>query len=262
MNSEYVPPRPDGMHPTPAVPTGSTSAEDGGRPVATWRWYEALGVYLLGTIVVGIVTLPLLTAISSKSLAELITSIVDDFLLVGFLLFWLRRRHPRWKAIMGFPKNAWPEIRAGVGFGALLYPVVVFAVGLAVNVVLTAISGKMVRAPEQLPTNLSGVRVVLVIVFGVLIAPPAEEFFFRGCLFRSIRDRHGFAAGALGSGAAFGLAHYLPGPWQDTVLLMTVMVFTGFGLAYLYERRGNLLANVVAHATFNVIGLALILAFR
>ncbi len=262
MSSEYIPPRPDGMHPAPAVPAGPASVGDAERPIATWRWFEALGVYLIGILVVGIITLPILTAISSKSLAELVASIADDFLLVGFLFLWLRWRHPRWKAIMGFPKRAWPEIGAGIRFGALMYPVVVFGVGLAVNFLLTAISGKMVRVPQQTPTNLSGIRIVLVIVFGVLIAPPAEEFFFRGCLFRSIRDRHGFGAGALGSGAAFGLAHYLQGPWQDTVLLMSVMVFAGFGLAYLYERRGNLLANVVAHATFNVIGLALILAFR
>ena len=39
-----------------------------------------------------------------------------------------------------------------------------------------------------------------------------------------------------------------------------MICFVGFGLAYVYERRGSLLANMAAHATFNAIGFALILA--
>jgi membrane protease YdiL (CAAX protease family) len=38
------------------------------------------------------------------------------------------------------------------------------------------------------------------------------------------------------------------------------MVFTGFGLSYIYERRGAILAPMAAHVAFNVIGLTLIYA--
>ncbi len=260
MRPEHIPPRPDGMHPveTPA----SAEPPAGGRPRATWRWFEALGVYLLGIVVAGLLTIPLLAAISSDSLGELVSSIAYDVLLTGFLLLWLRRWHPGWKRVMGFPTELWPEIRAGAWFGLKMYPAIVFGVGFLANVVLTAVSGKTVRAPDQLPSNLSGGRVLLAVVLGVLIAPAAEEFFFRGCLFRAIRDRYGFLAGGFGSAFVFGLAHYALGAWQNTVLLMSVMVVTGFALAYLYERRGNLVANMVAHATFNVIGLTLILTLR
>ena len=75
-----------------------------------------------------------------------------------------------------------------------------------------------------------------------------------GILFRSVRDRRGFWLGALVSGLIFGLAHYQAAAWQDTVLLQSIMVFTGVALAYIYERRGNLLANVAAHMVFNVVG--------
>jgi membrane protease YdiL (CAAX protease family) len=61
---------------------------------------------------------------------------------------------------------------------------------------------------------------------------------------------------------AFGLIHFIPGAWQDSVLLMSVMVFTGIALAWFHDRRDNLLANIVAHMTFNVIGLTLIYAIR
>jgi membrane protease YdiL (CAAX protease family) len=36
------------------------------------------------------------------------------------------------------------------------------------------------------------------------------------------------------------------------------MVVTGFCLALLYDRRKNLVANIAAHCTFNIIGVILI----
>ena len=37
------------------------------------------------------------------------------------------------------------------------------------------------------------------------------------------------------------------------------MVFTGIGLAWIYERRGTIVAPMAAHMTFNVVGLVVIL---
>ena len=60
------------------------------------------------------------------------------------------------------------------------------------------------------------------------------------------------------SAVVFGAAHY-QGQWQNGLLLSLVMVFIGLGLAFIYERRGNIVANMAAHATFNVIGFIFIL---
>jgi membrane protease YdiL (CAAX protease family) len=40
------------------------------------------------------------------------------------------------------------------------------------------------------------------------------------------------------------------------------MTFTGVSLAWIYERRGNLVSNIAAHMTFNAIGMFLILTSR
>ncbi len=181
---------------------------------------------------------------------------------VALLVLWLQAFHPRWREVIGFPRRVWPEVRAGLGFGALLYPVIVLGVGIVVNLLLQVITGRSVRSPRQLPAHLSEAGVAVSIVYAVVIAPIHEELFFRGILFRSLADRYGFAIGAAGSGLAFGLIHYVPGPWYGSVLLMSVMVFTGVALAWFYERRGNIVASMVAHATFNVIGLTLIIALR
>jgi CAAX protease family protein len=92
----------------------------------------------------------------------------------------------------------------------------------------------------------------------VLAAPIGEELFFRGFLFAALRARHGFWSSALLSSAAFGLVHVV----QGSFLLVPIIFVVGLGLAWVYERRGSLLASITAHATFNAIGLAIILALR
>jgi hypothetical protein len=48
------------------------------------------------------------------------------------------------------------------------------------------------------------------------------------------------------SGLLFGASHVVDAPWRDVVFLQTLMVFTGVGLALIYERRANLVADVAA----------------
>jgi membrane protease YdiL (CAAX protease family) len=252
--SDFVPPRPD----QPAQP----APEEPERPKATWPWWEAVGVYIAIFLVSSFLSIPLVVAIHPSGLANLVASAAVALLNVGLLLLWLSRFHPDWKAAVGFPRRPWPEVRAGALFGAVLYPVIVIGVGFVLTVLFQSLSGHAVEAPRQLPEHLSMIGVALSILYAVFIAPIHEEFFFRGILFRSIRDRYGFTVGAVGSGLAFGLIHYIPGPALGSLLLMSVMVFTGIALAYVYERRGNIAANVVAHATFNTIGLILIFGVR
>ncbi len=256
--SDPIPPRPDGLYPT--LPEPPLAPE---RPAATWRWWEAILVYLVIAILLGsLVALPLFLLIRSRGLADLTASAAIAVTNVALLVLWLHRFHPLWRRIIGFPRRVWPEVRAGIAFGVIVYPTIVIGVGILVSLLLEAIAGQDVSAPKQIPAHLSAVGVAVSIAYAVVIAPIHEELFFRGILFRSLRDRYGFGIGAVGSGAAFGLIHYVPGPWYSSLLLVSVMVVTGMALAYLYERRGNIVASVVAHATFNVIGLSFIFALR
>jgi uncharacterized protein len=254
--SDPVPPRPDLP---PHVPPFPEAPE---RPRATWRWWEAILVYLLILLVSSIAAVPVFLLIRSRGLANLSASATSAVVTVTLLVWWLQRFHPRWRDVIGVPRRIWPEVGAGAGFGALLYPVIVFGVGIALTVVLELVTGRSIQPPRQLPAHLSGVGVAVSIAYGLVIAPIHEELFFRGILFRSLADRYGFAVGAGGSGVAFGLIHYVPAGFYGSLLLMGVMVFTGVALAWFYERRGNIVANMVAHATFNAIGLTLILSLR
>jgi uncharacterized protein len=254
--NEPIPPRPDLLHRLPS------EGRADGPPKANWSWYEAVGVYVLALFLGGFAALPVFQAIRSEDLANVTASILVSLVVLVVLLLWLGRLHPGWREVIRFPARVWPEVRTGVVFGIALYPAIVFVVGVVFTLILQAVSGHSVSAPEQVGTRLSWVGVTLTVFYAIVLAPAGEELFFRGILFRSIRDRHGFALGAIASGLAFGLVHYVPAPWQDSLLLMSVMVCTGVALAWLHDRRGNLLANMVAHATFNVIGLVLIFSIR
>lgn len=257
MSAEQIPPRPDGLHPVPAAPAPPTAE----RPRATWSWWEAMAVYLLAILLGGVATVPVLRAVGDEDLANLVATALTAIVIVGVLLAWLSTAHRSWRAVVGFPPPGrwWAEVRSGIGFGLLLYPGLVFGVGLVLSVVLRAISGEVVETPEQVPSDLSSVGIVVAAVYAVVIAPIHEELFFRGILFRALRGRYGLGAGLIGSATAFSLIHYMDGPWPGTVLLMGVMFFNGIALAWFSERRGNVVSNTVAHMVFNVIGLTLIL---
>jgi membrane protease YdiL (CAAX protease family) len=269
--SDPVPPRPDGMHAVPAAPIpvvagpGVAGSGVAGRPKATWSWWEGLAVYVVSFVLAGIATVPILSALKDdENLGNIVSTAIAAVVIVGVLLLWLSRAHPGWREVIGFPdRGRWlAEIRTSVGFGLLLYPAMVLVVGLVVSLVLEVVSGHAVPAPEQVPKGLSTVGAVVTAVYAIGIAPIHEELFFRGILFRGVRDRYGLLAGFLATGTAFSLIHYIDGPWQGAVLLMGVMFFNGMALAWWYERRGTIVASVVAHMVFNVIGIVLIFGTR
>jgi membrane protease YdiL (CAAX protease family) len=252
-----IPPRPDRLHPT-------TLGADGA-PVATWGWIEALGIYLLAFLAAGLATVPVFAAMGEESdLASIVATVVAAMMIIGVLLLWLSKAHRGWPAVIRMPvRGRWRrDAGAGMVFGIGLYPVSVFVVGGIVLILLQVLSGDSVQAPEQIPQDLSPVAVAFTVVYALAIAPFGEELFFRGILFRALRDRFGFPVGAVGSGVAFGLIHYIPGPAIDAALLMLVMTFVGAAFAFIYERRGSFVAPLAAHMTFNVIGLVLILGLR
>jgi membrane protease YdiL (CAAX protease family) len=262
MSSERLPPLPDDLRPPPPVPDEITGLAL--RPKATWKAWEAIALYVAALAFTGISTLPIIRSIENEDLATLAASAVGAVVIALGILVWLWNMHPGWREVLGFPRRGewWMEMRSSIGFGLVLYPAMVFGVGLVLSLVLGLVSGEPVEAPEQVPSDPSTAAAVLTVVYAIVIAPVHEELFFRGVLFRAVRDRYGFLPGLLATGVGFSLVHFLEVEWQDAVLLMGVMFFNGMALAWWYERRGTIVAPVVAHVVFNVIGLSLILTLR
>jgi membrane protease YdiL (CAAX protease family) len=81
----------------------------------------------------------------------------------------------------------------------------------------------------------------------IVLAPVAEELFFRGIVQSFVRQHLGTRWGAvLISSLVFGLAHYVQ---PHVVVPLTAL---GFVLGYLYEKRGSLWAPIVLHILFNL----------
>jgi membrane protease YdiL (CAAX protease family) len=81
-----------------------------------------------------------------------------------------------------------------------------------------------------------------------VVAPIAEELFFRGFLFGALR-KHGLWLAALVSGITFGLVHVSSSPIGFIVPLAALGVI----LALLYERTGSLYPPIALHALNNSI---------
>jgi len=224
-----------------------------GLPPVTWRWWEAIVVFLIAIVVGAILAAPGL-AFKSTHLRQVVAELGAEVGIGATVLLWLWVLHRRSIRAIGIPANIGREIGAGVLGGVAIYAAGVFVVGSIVSAFLRAASNRPIRAPHQLPVHLSSPELVLAGITVVFVAPVAEELFFRGMLFRSLRTRHTFAFAGTISAFFFGLAHYPGGAWQNALLLPLVMFSVGFGLAWLYERRGNIVANMAAHAAFNVIG--------
>ncbi len=91
-------------------------------------------------------------------------------------------------------------------------------------------------------------------VLAVIVAPVVEEVLFRGCVYPALRAIHGWRPALLVSAVLFGLVHAVPA-------VILPMVLFGLALGWLAERTGSLLAPIVAHAAFNGLTVATLLAF-
>ena len=257
--SAYVPPPP-----RPDVPWEEALP---GPTVATWRWWEAVIASVVAWVIGGIAVLPLI-ALMRPSASDpaggdaLFIATISNVVTLGALILWLRSVHPGWVEIIGWPRRE--RVLREAAIGAVLGVLVRIASGVAATVIVLAlrsVSDRSVDLPTQVSTDLSGWGLVAFAVFAVIAAPVLEEFVFRGLLFRSIADRHGFWPGALVSAFAFGAFHLLtPGNGLDVLALGLTHVGTGIGLAWIYWWRKNLLANIAGHAAFNLIAVIAIVA--
>jgi membrane protease YdiL (CAAX protease family) len=84
----------------------------------------------------------------------------------------------------------------------------------------------------------------------VTVGPFAEELFFRGLGVRAL-GLFGVAAAVIATGVIFGLAHGILGALPPLALF-------GIGLAWVRARSGSLWPGVIAHVTYNGLGILLL----
>jgi len=199
-----------------------------------------------------------------EGLPQIVATVAADVAFLGAMLVWLTWRTRDWRSRVGitFGAKGLRDASVGFGLGALLYLVIGVVVAVPLLWLFRRVFGADVTPPDQIPGGLSINAKILTAFLALVLAPITEELFYRGIFYRSLRDRHGVVVGAVVSGLLFGASHVVDAPWRDVVFLQTLMVFTGVGLALIYERRANLVADIAAHVAFNVIGIVIIFTSR
>lgn len=95
----------------------------------------------------------------------------------------------------------------------------------------------------------------VIVVAVVVVAPIAEELFFRGVVFNAWEREYGTRVAVLGSAALFAAIH------GSLFLLLPIFVL-GVGLALVYRSTRSLPATILLHAGFNAITVTITLLAR
>lgn len=150
----------------------------------------------------------------------------------------------------------WVDIAYGLGIsGILLF--LAAGVGYGVSALVGLDPGADESSNTQIVSDAAdGPAFIIIFIAAVVMAPIAEELFFRGLCLRAIEKRFGTAAGVLGSTFLFTLPHFTNPSLAGTTVLFAVISTVGLVLGILTVKTGRLGAAVIAHAAFNGIGVA------
>jgi membrane protease YdiL (CAAX protease family) len=247
--------------PPPAPPQFEASVPEDLR--SPWGWVDLLlfigfgflGLLVAAGIVVGVGVIGFWMSIrdlsqASTTPAKSIIAILAQTVWSGFVLLYfyalvrVRTREPFWRA-MGWRglhftgQTTSASILRCLGGGAMLALIVSFA-------------GRFFNEKSDLPIEelfRSRQTVILLMGFGILVAPLVEETMFRGFLYPIVGRRFGVAAGVIATGVLFGAMHaqQLWGGWGQISLLIGV----GIVLTWVRARTGTVAASYLVHLGYN-----------
>jgi uncharacterized protein len=248
---QFPPPPPP---PVPQLPEPIIAQPDTEVP---WRGREALAVVLLalatGAFFTMIVTV-LLTPHGNvtdqeRNVLTLSATIIIEGSLGLWVWLWVRLRHRAGLRELGIRFH-----RGDIGAGVVTALAGLVAAQIATQIVISiweGAAGHPIKQPEQLPSLHGAGQLVLAAFAVIIVAPFAEELFFRGFLYQALRRWRGVTQAILLSAAVFAISHGAP--------LLIVGIFPlGIILAYMFQRRDSLVTTIAAHMTYNTIGFILL----
>lgn len=222
-----------------------------GLPDRTPRWpawtapvalIAGFAVAIFGYIVIGAIAA--IAGADAENLpagVDIAATVVQDAALVGSAVMFARMTGRPRPAQFGLrPTRPWPALGwiAATWFGFFLFSVI-WVAALGIN--------EKDDLPDQLGADKSTLAMLAVAGLVCVVAPIAEEVFFRGYFFTALRNWKGLWPAAILTGLTFGAIHAGSAP---VGYLVPLAVF-GFGLCLLYDRTGSLYPCIVLHAFNN-----------
>ena len=248
MSSPPAPAPPPSLHEAPELPEGIERPPPPDRPA--WKpwtaWVgliAAFGAALIGALCVGIVG-----ALAGADFADptpavnIGATVVQDLCLVAAAVLFA--------SMAGRPLPAQFGLRPTSPWKALGWMVATFVAFYVVTLVWVAIVGgdpDDEKLPDELGADRSTFALLAVAFLVSVVAPIAEEFFFRGFFYGALRNWRGVLPAAIITGLVFGAIHAGSADWE---FLLPLGVF-GFLLCLLRERTGSLYPCIVLHCANN-----------
>jgi membrane protease YdiL (CAAX protease family) len=235
--------------PVPAPPPAPPELPEGVDPFPRWPlWYGPFGIacgFATGIVGAIMLALPMLgiAAVTEAdfedtlpALGELATVVQDVGLVAIAVLLADRTGPPRaWHFGLRRPP-AWPALGWAV-------------VALAVFWVFVLPLELLPEGPSEEISPKVGLALLLIVgTVLIVVAPVAEEFFFRGFFYRSLRSRMPVLPAAAVDGMVFGLLHAPNG-----LIAVPLISILGFLMCLLYERTGSLYPCIAVHAAHNTL---------
>jgi uncharacterized protein len=258
--SSAPPPSP----PSPALPPQTADSPEP-PPVASdqppWRLWSVPAAIVLGlalgvaaTIVVEVVaTVGGSGLVHPTPAVSIIGDVVFDLSFVAAALYFASLHGRPRASDFGYRRvSVGLAVKAFV-IAAISYYVLTYVYGVLVNV------HRSDKLPSDLGISKSNAALVAAAVFVCVIAPIAEEFFFRGFVFGglrgwriTVRGRNiGIWVAAVLTGILFGAAHLGGTP----VIFLVPLVFLGFVLCIVRWRTGSLYPCMALHSANNSLAL-------
>jgi uncharacterized protein len=239
-----LPPPADAPQPPPSPAVPPDRAPEWAPWTAPVAFVVAIALALVGAVLVGAIG-----AIAGASLDDpppavtLVATVLQDAAFVAAaVLLASRAGRPR-PAEFGLRRT---RLRAAIGWMALAF----FGyLALSALWALLLNLDEQQDLPKELGADESTVALVAVCVIVTVLAPLAEELFFRGYFFGALRNWRGPWPAALITGVVFGAVHASSAP----VGFLLPLALLGFLLCIVRWRTASLLPCIALHAINNAI---------
>ena len=188
----------------------------------------------------------------SLSLTLLVYALNVFFFAGGAFLLAVRPGKLTWAELgIAPPRWRWLWLLLAVGLTLVLLPVRGL-IGLIVQQLLGGgLEGMQSRLDLLMGSELSWARFFVTLVGAGLLAPVAEELFFRGLFYTALRQRLGIAAAATVSSLVFAIGHI------DALGVVAASFIMGIALALAYEYTRSLWVAIAIHAFNNCLATVL-----
>jgi membrane protease YdiL (CAAX protease family) len=234
---------PDALNTPPPEPTITS-------PATPWRsvWEVVLcsgypSQLLLGAVLQVAGVSPRTASGSLSATFVFALSLLDTVLLLGLVIWLIRRRGERIRAVLFGDRPIFSEALVGV-FSLPPVLVVVITTGLAIRLIAPQLHNVDQNPLEGLLATETGLFAFLFVV--IVAGGLREELQRMFLLHRFQQDLGGAGVGLLITSVAFGLGHTLQG-WDAAVITGILGAMWG----WLSLNRGSAVASIVSHSLFN-----------